>query len=689
MSLTWLTLSPMTKASSRTLAAAGMAFFILILTATGLLNPLNRSFLDASLRLQSRHIHPPTDSVLVMIDEPAIKFMQEKYNQRWPWSRDAFAALFLALRQAGADQIVVDLMFLENSDRTELDDLLGSYAAAIDGLILAAPKGKYPVFWPAEFRRTQLQHNWEKRVGRVDYKSDPDGVVRHYDWDNSLAQRAAPEVRRNGPLLLRWYGGLAQLPREQVLSAEKFLERGYGPNGLLSEVKKLKVDEYNPAALRTALSQISAIPGKSVRGKTVFVGTNAAGTFDVKAVPVSSLEPGVLVHFTAWANARQNLFIPEIGLGLRYTFSTVVAILLAWSLTFWGWSRPNVGLLTVLTLTGIIAVLFASYFLLPFLLFPPMAPVASFFMGFAVLTTRHWIDESRLKREVQEMFGSYVSPAIVQRLLEHPESIPFNGEKKELTAYFSDLAGFTDMSEKMAPEQLMEIVNLYLSEMSEFILEENGYLDKYIGDAIMGVFGAPEPLPNHALAACRAALKSRDHLIELNKRLSADHGHALYARIGINSGEMIVGNIGSGRKRNYTVVGDPVNLASRLEGANKEFGSTILLGARTEELARAEIVTRPVELLRVKGKKQPIQTYELLALKMTADAQVLEFSSSFAQAYDSYQHRLFAHALPLFEKALRLRPDDKLCQLYIDRCLQLQREPPAPDWDGVYDMTHK
>lgn len=679
------------KVHSRTLASLGVALTVLLLALTGTLDVVNRAFLDFSLRLQAPALRPPEDGVLLLIDEPSIDYMQRTYNQRWPWSRDVFAALLLAINQAGAKQTVVDLMFFENSDRTEFDDLLGSYAAACRGVILAVlpPRHPTPVFWSRDFLNTYAGLNLRDRLGHAEYHADPDGVVRHYPWAGSLAERAARSHEGKQNVLLRWYGGKNDLPKLQVLSAKIFLETGYGPDGLLSQMRALKVDEYNPNALRAAFQKLPAVARSSLRGKTVFLGTNAAATFDVKAVPVSRLEPGVLVHYTAWANARQNAFIPEIDRVWRFSLSAVLALLLAWGVTHWGWYRSDVKLLTVAATLGTLALFCGSYFLLPLVYFPPFAPVAALVLALIVLTIRHWVEETRRKREVQDIFGSYVSPTVVKRLMEDPDSLKLGGEKKELTVYFSDLAGFTDMSETMAPEPLMRLVNLYLSEMSEFILEEHGYLDKYIGDAIMGVFGSPEELPNHALAACRAALRSRDHLLELNQRLLVEEGRSLHARIGINTGDMTVGNVGSGRKRNYTVVGDPVNLASRLEGANKQFGTTILLGMRTEELARASIVTRPVELLRVKGKQQPIQTYELLALKSEASPQVLEISSLFDHAYRLYQQRDFNAAVVLFEKISGRLIEDRLTQIYIDRCRQFQKAPPGPDWDGVFIMKDK
>ncbi|MSU45721.1 MAG: adenylate/guanylate cyclase domain-containing protein [Lacunisphaera sp.] len=209
------------------------------------------------------------------------------------------------------------------------------------------------------------------------------------------------------------------------------------------------------------------------------------------------------------------------------------------------------------------------------------------------------------------MFGAYVDPGVVAQLVQNPDFIRLGGERREATVFFSDLVGFTDLSEKLKdqPELMVEVVNAYLDETSECLLNHGAYVDKYIGDAVMAAFGVPQPLPDHALAACRAALDAQRLIAGINARYAVMVGVQLAMRIGLNTGELIVGNVGSSRKKNYTVMGDTVNLASRLEGANKVFGTGILLG---DEAGRRAFF--PLARLRVKGKLEAIEVHTLLGI---------------------------------------------------------------------------
>jgi adenylate cyclase len=221
--------------------------------------------------------------------------------------------------------------------------------------------------------------------------------------------------------------------------------------------------------------------------------------------------------------------------------------------------------------------------------------------------------------------------------------------------------------------------------VTDFILDNGGYVDKYIGDAVMGVFGSPEPLENHAAAACRAAIASRDWM----ETAFRDAPVKLHARIGLNTGPMVVGNVGSERKKNFTVLGDAVNLASRLEAANKQVGTVILIGEDVERMARGGFVTRPVARLRVKGKMQPNQTYELICENGNASKETMEFVSVFNAGYDSFMNRDFAAAENHFRRAQLLRPEDPAVEFYLDRAKRFEYVTPLPDdWD-VLELKSK
>lgn len=287
------------------------------------------------------------------------------------------------------------------------------------------------------------------------------------------------------------------------------------------------------------------------------------------------------------------------------------------------------------------------------------------------------------------MFGSYVDPGVVERLVRDPKAIRLGGERREATVFFCDLAGFTDLSEQVAPETLLELINQYLEETSDCLLAHGAYIDKYIGDAVMAVFGAPQNLPDHALAAGRAALAAQEVLGRMNTHLAARHGRTLHMRIGLNTGSMLVGNLGSARKRNYTVLGDAVNLASRLEGANKEFGTAILVGEETARQIGDRLVLRPLTRLRVKGKQQAVEVSELVGRPEDLTEEQRRFLAAYRPAYAAFVRRSFAEAHRGFQAAAALRPDDAMTQALLAEAKRLTQAPPSSDWEPVLTLSTK
>jgi adenylate cyclase len=340
--------------------------------------------------------------------------------------------------------------------------------------------------------------------------------------------------------------------------------------------------------------------------------------------------------------------------------------------------------LGVVLLAGSYAALSAGWY------FPPATPLAAVFLTLlGVVAESYWLEQAR-KREIQSMFGAYVDPGVVAQLVRDPDSLRLGGEKREATVFFSDLAGFTDLSEKLKdhPEQMVEVVNAYLDATSECLLNHGAYVDKYIGDAVMAVFGVPAPLPDHALAACRAALAAQGLVAGLNTRFAAT-GVTLAVRIGLNTGDLIVGNVGSSRKRNYTVMGDTVNLASRLEGANKAFGTHILLGDETARRVAGVLATRPLARLRVKGKLQAVEVFTLHGELAALSPAEREFLAAYRAGYDAYVNRRFAEAAAALARAEALMPDDLTTRRLREESARHEQAPPPADWEPVLTLDSK
>lgn len=286
-------------------------------------------------------------------------------------------------------------------------------------------------------------------------------------------------------------------------------------------------------------------------------------------------------------------------------------------------------------------------------------------------------------------FGKYVPTALVRELITTGQEAKLGGQEAELTVFFSDIADFTRISEQLRPAELVAHVGDYLGEMSELVLANQGTVDKYIGDAVMAFWGAPTPVANHPLQACRTALACQQRLAELRIKWLAEGKPDLFTRIGLHTGEMIVGNMGSHNRLNYTVIGDAVNLASRLEGLNKYYGTAILISQVTWLRVQDQLLARPVDCVAVKGKRQGLVIYELLADRAAATPQQVALAESAEAAMTAYLARNFTKAEQAFAQVLAQQPGDLAAQTLQKRCAAFVQTPPPADWDGSYQMVSK
>jgi adenylate cyclase len=317
-------------------------------------------------------------------------------------------------------------------------------------------------------------------------------------------------------------------------------------------------------------------------------------------------------------------------------------------------------------------------------------PEAALALTFGTAATVEYVTEGKQRRLMRAAFDKYMSSEVVEEIMRNPEAIKLGGEKKEITIFFSDIAGFTTISEKMSPEDLVTLLNRYLSAMTTIIkTTHRGNVNKYLGDGIMALFGAPLDDPKHASLACYAALDCQVELARLREVWKRERLPEIGARIGLNSGPCIVGNMGSEERMEYTVTGDSVNLASRLEGASKYYDTLILIGQRTAELAKNDVEVREIDLLRVKGKKEPVVVFELLARKGQLDDKKRHVIDVYLEGLAAYKMRNFSTACARFSEAVALDPSDGPSRVYLERSTNYRQMPPPGEWDGVYEMTSK
>ena len=311
------------------------------------------------------------------------------------------------------------------------------------------------------------------------------------------------------------------------------------------------------------------------------------------------------------------------------------------------------------------------------------------FLTTGIINLYLFMMERKQKGFIKGAFSQYLSPTVIDQIVENPDMLQLGGEKREMTPFFSDIQGFSTISEGLTPEELVQLLNEYLTAMCDIVSSYHGTIDKFEGDAIIAFWGAPLELPDHATIACHAAIDMQKKNEEMRKTLREQNRPMLYTRIGMSSGPVVVGNMGSADRMDYTMMGDVVNLAARLEGVNKFYQTFTMIPQSTYELAKDDIDTRQLDIIRVVGKKEPISVYEVLERKNQTSSEKSGVVEKYLKALKLYEERNFADASKEFEKVLAIDPDDGPSKTYVKRCGVFLETPPEKDWDGVYTFTEK
>ncbi len=427
-------------------------------------------------------------------------------------------------------------------------------------------------------------------------------------------------------------------------------------------------------------------PG-ALEGKIVFIGTSAAGLMDIRSTPLDQFYPGVEAQATIADNIVGGDFLlrPDWAPGLELGLVAGMGLLSTLLLVRLGGIWPLIILAVLASSAWFGAVRSLN---VHGLYLSPLMPLLTLAGNFGMLSFLKFRGEEREKRKIRNSFEHYLSPEVITRVLKNPDMLKLGGEKKEMSVLFSDIRNFTSLSEKLEPQELVAFMNEFHSAMTGIILDQGGTLDKYIGDAVMAFFGAPEEQPDHALVGCRTALAMMERLYECRKGWCFPGFSRIEIGLGISSGEMVVGNMGSINRMSYTVMGDQVNLASRLEGLTKQYGVKILISRFTYEQVRHEITCREIDQVRVKGKAKPVAIYEPFKTDYFTNGS-FAFIASFEKGLQAYRDRRFDEAITYFEETLALKPGDHPSLLYIERCTTMRAAPLPDDWDGVCTMLSK
>lgn len=429
---------------------------------------------------------------------------------------------------------------------------------------------------------------------------------------------------------------------------------------------------------------------KALKDSVLLLGATATGTNDIRPNPYDPTIDGVENHAALMDNIINRSFFkrPASIFTMERTIVLVVGAL--FTLILLGTSALWSGLSVVAFLIGYYYV--DKYFWFSKGIWAYMAvPCAEISLMFTVVTLYKYMTEEREKKKVKGAFQHYLSPEVIDQVLDNPDQLRLGGEKKELTVFFSDVRGFTTISESLSPEKLCELMNEYFTPMTGIVLRSKGVLDKYIGDAIMAFWGAPLELENSADTAAQASIDMLYALDQLRLDFKKKGLPDIDIGIGLNTGPMSVGNMGSVERFTYTVMGDSVNLGSRLEGLTKEYGIKIMLSEFTHRrLTPGKFFTRDLDDIRVKGKNEPVKVFHLMRPDFFPQAEMIKtFIVTFEEGRRCYKEQNWAGAQKSFSACLQMKPDDKASSMYLDRIEHYIEESPGQNWDGVYTFKHK
>lgn len=696
------------------LVSCAAFLIILVLHTLHIFHPLEWKSWDLRLHLFSNPSRASRDIVLFLIDQYSLDIYEKQQALPWPWPRELYAYIIQYCKAGGARACIFDLIFSEVSRYGIEDDqnlaramtnagnvfltiflseeeseIKGNSSELLKKFSLKRTKNEDKTLFPMKSATTPVEQLLDsaRGIGNVQLSPDNDGIYRRLPLLFSYRNLAIPalplavaefltgervEFREEGNVLFKG----KRIPLD---SSGQMIIRFYGPQGTYPTYSIASI--INSWALMNE-GKSPQIPAEDFAGKIVLVGGSAPGLYDLRSSPFSSVNPGVEIQATVIDNLLKGDFIalpgrlPTFILIFFFALFTGIGVSLLKS----PWKISIFFLLCLSLPAGASCCAYLSDYWLDF-----VSPEFTVLLSFITASLLNYSIEGRQRRFIKNVFRFYLSPPVIDMIMKNPDLLQLGGEKREITSFFSDIEGFTSVSESLSPEELVSLLNSFLSEMSDIILSYQGTLDKYEGDAIVAFWNAPLDQPDHALNACRAALKCQKKLAELRPHFKERSGHEFFMRIGINSGPAVVGNMGSHNRFDYTAMGDTVNLAARLEGACKQYTVPILIGEKTFEKVKDRIIAREVDIIRVVGKRKPVRVFEIRGEKGEVLPSELERISSFHDALQAYRSRAWGKAQSLFQEL----EHDMLAQSYIDRCKRFAQSPPPEDWDGVYDLKMK
>jgi len=698
---------------------------------------------DWRMKQTRENLEINNDIAVILIDDASLQAM-DNYAGRWPWPRFVYADLLEFLAYAEPKGVLFDITFTEkhkinrekgetiNPDDLELVQATANYPFAYHSIRFVLDKLQSDESGKAQLNKPLPKH-FESRYSIEDRTSEkhpkstvvsgltaPNNNFYYLPFSELLEQSngiGVVEVQTDSDSVLRRarlfhsYLGkhYASLSTTALLDNSPVTNINRKDNKLNFDNLKIPIDsnekmlvnyygkykEFSFSGIISSLQDIHdgnldnlLIDPAELHGKYIFIGGSAAGLNDLKNTPMDANLPGVFIHASILSNILDNDFLTPANNQFTYALIFLFALLTTISVLF----VKNLVIQNGLPiLTGVTFAWFAYYQFEHNIVIDIVSPLSSLGLAWMLSFTAMVLMEGREKRKFKRMMGQYLSPAVLSILVDNQEDFAKAeiGSKENITMLFSDIRSFTNMSEKLSAEKVVELLNYYFSSMTDSIFAHEGTIDKFIGDAIMAFWGAPIKTADHADKATLSALDMIARLEEVNVWIKAKGLDPIKVGIGIHTGDAILGNIGSVNKLDYTIIGDNVNLASRIEGLTKQYGVPLLITEDTFQQLQTDIPCLIVDMVRVKGKKIPIKI--LLPLSYSANPsesdkqKVKQRVENSDKAFQYYLDQQWHNAITILNEL----PDEPVHQILRERCENYQKTPPEKDWDGVFTMTSK